>query len=47
MFVDTSAIVAILNEETGYEEFVKRIEEGDAARFVSPLARFEAATGLA
>lgn len=47
MFVDASAIVAILNEETGYEEFVKRIEEGDAVRFVSPLVRFEAAAVLA
>ena len=47
MFVDASAIVAILNQETGYEEFVNRIEEGDVARSVSPLVRFEAATGLA
>ena len=47
MFVDASAILTILNEETGCEEFVKRIEEGDAVRFVSPLVRFEAVTGLA
>ena len=26
---------------------MKRIEEGDAVRFVSPLVRFEAVTGLA
>ena len=47
MFVDASAIVAILNEETGYEEVVNRIENGNTMRFVSPLVRFEAVTGLA
>ena len=34
MFIDASGIVAILNEEAGYEELVKRIEGGDAVRFV-------------
>ena len=47
MFVDASAIVAILNKETGYEEVVNRIENGNTMRFVSPLVRFEAVTGLA
>ena len=40
MFADASAIVAILNQKAGYEEFVNRIEEGDVARSVSPLERF-------
>lgn len=47
MFVDASAIVAILNREPGYEEIVKRIEEVKRERFVSPMARFEATAAVA
>ncbi len=47
MFIDASAIVAILNKEPGFEDLVRRIEDAQGARFVSPLVRFEAATAVA
>ncbi|ATG46033.1 hypothetical protein PhaeoP83_04428 (plasmid) [Phaeobacter inhibens] len=47
MFIDASAIVAILNREPGYEEIVKRIDDKKNGRFVSPLVRFEAVAALA
>ncbi|WP_377194336.1 type II toxin-antitoxin system VapC family toxin [Ruegeria meonggei] len=47
MFIDASAIVAILNREPGYEEIVKRIEDQKRGRYVSPLVRFEATAALA
>lgn len=47
MFVDASAIVAIINNEPGSDELVRRIEDYPKKRFVSPLVRFEAVTAIA
>ena len=47
MFIDASAIVAILSREPGYEYLVRRIEDSEGKLFTSPLARFEAAISLA
>lgn len=47
MFIDASAIVAILNKEPGFEDLVRRIEDASVPRFVSPLVRFEATTAVA
>ena len=47
MFIDASAIVAILNREYGYQEIVERIKDARSDRFVSPLVRFEAVTAVA
>ena len=47
MFIDASAIMAILNRESGYEQFVSRIEEASTPLYTSPLSRFEAAVSLA
>jgi len=47
MFLDASAIVAILAREPGHEELEKRLFEGGSKLFVSPLAAFEASAALA
>lgn len=47
MFVDASAIVAILNEEEDAEEFKTRLAEHGGPFYVSPLVRFEASVALA
>ncbi len=47
MFIDASAVVAILNGEPGHEEIVKRIGDQKTGRLVSPLSRFEAVAALA
>jgi ribonuclease VapC len=47
MFVDASAIVAILGREPGHEEIEKRMAEVDGRFFVSPLVKFEASVALA
>lgn len=47
IFIDASAVVAILNGEPGHEEIVKRIGDQKTGRLVSPLARFEAVAALA
>ena len=47
MFVDASAIVAILNEEADGEALNARLESHSGPFYVSALARFEASTGLA
>jgi ribonuclease VapC len=47
MFLDASAIVAILGREPGYEEIEKRLSVPDAVFFVSPLVKFEASVALA
>jgi ribonuclease VapC len=47
MFIDASAIVAILNKEPGFEDLVRRIEDAQGPRFVSPLVRFEAVAAIA
>ncbi|MEX0645564.1 MAG: type II toxin-antitoxin system VapC family toxin [Parvularculaceae bacterium] len=47
MFVDASAIVALIDEEPGYEEIEKRLRAATGPFYVSPLVRFEATIGLA
>jgi ribonuclease VapC len=47
MFVDASAIVAILAREPGHEELEKRLFAGPGKLFVSPLVTFEASVALA
>ncbi|UES60104.1 PIN domain-containing protein (plasmid) [Roseibium aggregatum] len=45
-FVDASVIVAILNEEPGFEELEKRLANVEGQLYVSPMVRFEAVTAL-
>jgi ribonuclease VapC len=47
MFVDASAIVAILGREPGHEEIEKRLAGIEGRFFVSPLVKFEASVALA
>ncbi|WP_378943543.1 type II toxin-antitoxin system VapC family toxin [Mesorhizobium sp. ANAO-SY3R2] len=47
MFVDASVIVAIINQEPGWEELVKRLSEFAGERNVSPMVRFEAVVAVA
>ncbi len=47
MFIDASAIFAILNEEPEAPAFERAIESHRRKIFVSPIARFEAAVSLA
>lgn len=47
MFVDASAIVAILGREPGHEEIEKRLAAVDGRFFVSPMVKFEAMMALA
>jgi len=47
MFIDASAIVAIVNSEPGSDEIVRRIEDHRGDKFVSPLVRFEAVAAIA
>ncbi|MEF0938738.1 type II toxin-antitoxin system VapC family toxin [Rhizobium sp. BR 362] len=47
MFIDASAIVAILGEEPGYEEIEKSLAKVDGDFYVSPLVKFEATLALA
>jgi ribonuclease VapC len=47
MFIDASAIVAILGREPGYEELEKRLSTAGGPFFVSPLVKFEASVALA
>jgi ribonuclease VapC len=47
MFLDASAIIAIVSREPGWEEILKRLESPGVSIRVSPLARFEAVLGLA
>lgn len=47
MFVDASAIVAVINREAGWPEIAKRLADVQGACFVSPLVRFEAAVAVA
>lgn len=46
-FVDASVLVAIINEEPGYEELEKRLGEEKKRLYVSPLVRFEAIIAVA
>lgn len=46
-FIDASAIVAIINEEPGYQEIEKRLNNEKKRLYVSPLVRFEATIAIA
>lgn len=47
MFVDASAIVAVLNQETGWERIAQRMADSPSLLLASPLVRFEAVLALA
>jgi ribonuclease VapC len=47
MFVDASAIVAILNSEPGADEIKRRLDAAAGPFLVSPLVLFESVTALA
>ena len=47
MFLDASAIVAILDREPGFEALLERVRTSPTHLCFSPLSRFEAVTGLA
>ena len=47
MFIDASAIVAILNQEPGCEHVAERIKSGSGKCFTSAIARFEVVTSIA
>jgi Uncharacterized protein conserved in bacteria len=47
MFIDASAIVAVLRREPGWEALEARIAAARGPFFVSPLVRFEAAVAIA
>jgi ribonuclease VapC len=47
MFLDASAIVAILGREAGFEEIEKHLATVEGPLFVSPLVKFEASSALA
>ncbi|HEY4924351.1 MAG TPA: type II toxin-antitoxin system VapC family toxin [Roseiarcus sp.] len=47
MFLDASAIVAILNDEPGVEEIKRRLDAAAGPFLVSPLALFESTTAIA
>jgi ribonuclease VapC len=47
MFIDASAIVAILGRVPGHEEIEKRLALVEGRFFVSPLVKFEASVALA
>ena len=47
MFLDASAIVAILGREPGFDVLLERVHTSPTPLCFSPLSRFEAVTGLA
>jgi len=47
MFIDASAIVAVMTREPGWEDIVERLDGSDTSFSVSSLARFEAVLALA
>ncbi|WP_157016241.1 type II toxin-antitoxin system VapC family toxin [Mesorhizobium xinjiangense] len=47
MFVDASALVAVINQEPGWEEIAKRLSDVQNTCLVSPLVRFEATLAVA
>ena len=47
MFLDASAIVAILDCEAGFEALLERVHASPTPFCFSPLSRFEAVTSLA
>lgn len=44
--IDASAIVAIINEEPGFEEIEKRINDTKKRLYITPLVRFEAVMAI-
>ncbi len=47
MFLDASAVVAIIKRETGFEVLSERAQSSPMALVYSPLSRFEAVVSLA
>lgn len=47
MFVDASVVVAIINQEEGYEGHVHDIESNPGKAYCSPLVIFEATAAIA
>jgi len=47
MFLDASAIIAVVSREAGSEEIVRRLEAAVGPIRVSPIVRYEAVLGLA
>jgi ribonuclease VapC len=47
MFLDASALVAVINRDAGWQELVKQLSDVQNACFVSPLVRFEATLAVA
>jgi len=47
MFIDASAIVAIINDEPDADKFLSRIEAHDGLKYVSPMVRFEVVAAVA
>jgi len=47
MFVDASAVIAILNREAGYESLAASIDQAADGVTFCPIVRFEAVLGLA
>ena len=47
MFLDASAIVAILAEEGGWQDLVAKLDAPQSDLYISPLARFEPVQALA
>ncbi len=47
MFLDASAIVAIIDREPGYEALLEQIGQSQTPLLFSPMSRFEAIFGLA
>lgn len=47
MFIDASAIVAVMTREPGWEDIVERLDASETSFSVSSLVRFEAVLALA
>ncbi|GGA88540.1 VapC ribonuclease R02377 [Brucella endophytica] len=47
MFLDASALVAVINREPGWEDLSKRLPDVQNACYVSPLVRYEAVLAVA
>jgi ribonuclease VapC len=45
MFIDASALIAIIDQETGWKDFLARLEQTDT-RLTSPLAIWEAVNAM-
>ena len=47
MFLDASAIVAVLGKEAGWDDLVRRLDAYASPLYISPLVRFETVQALA